>query len=260
MTLSNIQTGLSPEPVRILIHGTEGIGKSTFASFATDPIFIQTEDGLGQLDVPRFPLAENWDSVMGHLSTLLDEKHDYGTVCIDSMDWLEKLAVQKTLAVHFEGKDSLAEIDYGKGYALLIPLFENLIKSLNSLRKIRKMNAVLIAHTKMEKIEDPSGTSYDQYAPRLDKRVNSIVKEWPDLIGFATHDIRREKLDEGFNKTRTVAKAVKEDGNDRTLYLEATPAIVAKSRYKLPKKMPLDGEKFFDSLYEVAPGLVCYQQ
>jgi len=258
MTLSQIQTGIQNEPLRMLIHGTEGIGKSTFASKAPDPIFIQTEDGIGQLDVPRFPLAENWDTVTDNLDSLIKEKHKFGTVCIDSVDWLEKLAVHKILA-DFKNKTTLADFDYGKGYAILVPLFEKFILQLNSLRKTKKMNVILIAHSKMEKIEDPTGASYDQYSPRLDKRINGIVKEWPDTIGFASHHIRREEEKEAF-KTRTVAKTIKSDGNDRVLFLEGTPAIVAKCRYKMPSTMPLDGDKFFEELYKVSPGIVNYQK
>jgi len=251
MTLSSIIKGIQPEPFRLLIHGTEGIGKSTFASCAPDPIFLQTEDGLGQINVPKFPLAESFDAVTDNLNDLLKEKHSYQTVVIDSVDWLEKLAVHKVLE-GFKGKTALAEIDYGKGYALLIPLFEAVIDRLNQLRRERKMNVVLIAHTKMEKIEDPSGTAYDQYAPRLDKRINGIVKEWSDIIGFAAHSIVKTEEKDGFSK-RTVAKSIKDkDGNDRVLFLESNPAIVAKSRYAtLPAKMPLDGDAFFTALWHI---------
>jgi len=185
-----------------------------------------------------------------NLNDLLNEKHDYKTVVIDSIDWLEKLAVQKVCSDI--KKSTLAELDFGKGYALLIPQFESVIHLLNQLRKVRKMNVILIAHTKLEKIADPSGASYDQYAPRLDKRVNGIVKEWVDIIAFATHTVAKTEQDEGFKKTRTTVKVVKDkDGNDRILFLESNPAIVAKSRYTLPAKMPLDGEVFFTSLWNI---------
>ena len=251
MTLASIIKGIQPEPFRLLIHGTEGIGKSTFAAQAPVPIFIQTEDGLAQIDVPRFPLAESFDTVLEYLDALRTEKHDYKTVGIDSVDWLEKLAVQKVLET-YKGKASIAEIDYGRGYAMLIPLFEQVIDRLNHLRRERKMNVVLIAHTKMDKVEDPSGGSYDQYAPRLDKRINGIVKEWSDIIGFATHSITKTEEKKGFG-TRTVAQSKKDaDGNDRVIFLESTPAIIAKSRYTaLPKKMPLDGEAFFTVLWNI---------
>ena len=250
MSLSLVQTGVQPKPFRMLIHGTEGIGKSTFAGHAPKPIFIQTEDGLDQIDAPKFPLCETYNEVLTCLQSLLHEPHDYMTVVLDSVDWFEKLAVHKVLEV-FQGKTSIADIDYGKGYAMLIPLFEELIKLLGELRTRKSMNIILIAHTKMEKVEDPSGSSYDQYAPRLDKRINGIVKEWQDVIAFATHAIRKEEKNEGFGNTRTVVKTVKKDGNDRVLFLESSPAIVAKSRYRLPSEMPLDGKKFFYALYNL---------
>ena len=234
-----------------IFHGTEGIGKSTFAAQAPNPIFIQTEDGLTQIDVPRFPLAESFDAVLENLNALLTEKHDYKTVIVDSVDWLEKLAVQKVLET-YKGKASIAEIDYGRGYAMLIPLFEAVIDLLNRLRRERKMNVVLIAHTKMDKVEDPTGGSFDQYAPRLDKRINGIVKEWSDIIGFATHSITKTEEKKGFG-TRMVAKSKKDtDGNARVIFLESTPAIIAKSRYNaLPKEMSLDGEAFFTVLWNI---------
>ena len=49
------------EPFRLLIHGSEGVEKSTFASNVPDPVFIQTEGGLAQIDVPKFPLAESFE-------------------------------------------------------------------------------------------------------------------------------------------------------------------------------------------------------
>jgi hypothetical protein len=245
----NLLTGIQSAPFRLLIHGTEGIGKSTFAACAPDPVFIQTEDGLNQINVPKFPLAESYDKVIENLTELTIEKHDLKTVVIDSVDWLEKLIEPKVLE-RYKGKTSIAEIPLGEGYKMQIPYLNRILELCNKLRSNKNMNVILIAHTKMEKVEDPSGTSYDQYAPRLDKRINGMVKEWADIIAFATHLIRKEELNEGFDK-RTVAKAIKQDGNTRIIYLESTPAIVAKSRYPLPAEMPLDGDKFFATLWKI---------
>ena len=251
MALTNIITGIQAEPFRMLIHGVEGCGKSTFASNAPDPVFIQTEDGLAQIDVSKFPLAESFDTVIDNLDDLLNEDHSFQTVVIDSVDWLEKLAAQKALEEFREKKPNitLADFDFGKGYAKLIPLFEAIIDRLNRLRRERKMNIVCIAHSKLEKIIDPTGASYDQYAPRLDKRINGLLKEWSDIISFAHTKVSRTEEKDGFNK-RTIAKSVKDkNGNSRILTLESSPAIVAKSRYLLPAEMPLDGEAFFTALW-----------
>lgn len=250
MSLSSIQTGITPRPFRLIIHGMEKIGKSTFAASSPEPIFIQTEDGLDQIDVPKFPLCETFDAVLVNLRALLNEHHEYQTLVLDSVDWLEKLIVSKILLD--TAKSTLSEVgSHGAGYLLIESHFKQVMTLLNLLRNKKEMNIILVAHTKMEKVEDPGGTSYDQFAPRLDKRVNGIIKEWSDVIGFATHKIRREELKEGFGK-RTVAKTIKEkDGNDRVFILKSSPTVVAGSRYSLPSEMPLDGESFFLKLWSV---------
>ncbi|NDD13350.1 MAG: oxidoreductase, partial [Betaproteobacteria bacterium] len=47
ITLAQLNRTGAPKPPRILIHGVAGVGKTTFASQANKPVFIQTEDGLG---------------------------------------------------------------------------------------------------------------------------------------------------------------------------------------------------------------------
>ena len=56
--LDNIQTGRENKPPRIMIYGSEGVGKSTFGASAPGAIFIQTEDGLGEIDCRKFPLPD----------------------------------------------------------------------------------------------------------------------------------------------------------------------------------------------------------
>ena len=55
--LETIQSGRENRPPRIMIYGSEGVGKSTFGASAPGAIFIQTEDGLGEIDCRKFPLA-----------------------------------------------------------------------------------------------------------------------------------------------------------------------------------------------------------
>ena len=57
ISLASLQTSTVLRPPRVLIHGVAGIGKSTFAASADAPVFVLTEDGLGKLQVPHFPLA-----------------------------------------------------------------------------------------------------------------------------------------------------------------------------------------------------------
>ena len=87
--LENITRGRESKPPRIFAYGQEGVGKSTFGAAAPNPIFIQTEDGLGEIDTAKFPLAKSLNDVLNALTALRDEPHDFQTVVLDSADWLE---------------------------------------------------------------------------------------------------------------------------------------------------------------------------
>ena len=91
--LEQIESGLKPGPRRVMLYGVQGVGKSTWASMAESPVFIQTEDGLGGIDCAKFPLAKTFDDVMAAIGELYSGKHSFKTVVIDSLDWLEKFVI-----------------------------------------------------------------------------------------------------------------------------------------------------------------------
>ena len=160
--LKKIHRGKQALPPRIVIYGTEGVGKSTTASQCPAPIFIQTEDGLGEIDSDKFPLATTFDEVISYLNSLLTEQHEYQTVVIDSLDWLERL-IWDDLCRQYN-VTSIEKVDggYAKGYTHALSLWRHLLTLLNRLRMERGMIIVGIAHAKVEKFEDPEATAYDR--------------------------------------------------------------------------------------------------
>ena len=114
--LENIRRGRESKPPRILAYGVEGVGKSTFAAAAPNPIFVQTEDGLGEIDTAKFPVAGNYDDVKNALAALRDEPHGFQTVVLDSADWLERLIWDKVCKDFGVRSIEKADGGYGKGY------------------------------------------------------------------------------------------------------------------------------------------------
>ena len=51
ISLASLNRTTALKPPRTLIHGVHGVGKTTFAAAAPDPVFVLTEDGLGTLEV-----------------------------------------------------------------------------------------------------------------------------------------------------------------------------------------------------------------
>ncbi|MEJ5260937.1 MAG: ATP-binding protein [Anaerohalosphaeraceae bacterium] len=246
--LKSIHTGKRPAPPRLLLYGTEGIGKSSFAAQALKPIFIPTEDGLGEIDCASFPLARQLTEVEGYLKALAQEPHDYQTVVIDSLDWLEQLIWEDLCRLNNATTIEKVDGGYGKGYIAALRFWRQIIDSLDVLHKQRGMAVILIAHAKIERFEDPESTAYDRYSPRLHKHASALVTEWVDAVLFATRSFRTETEDAGFGRQRTIAVGVGQEGGERILRTTGGPACVAKNRYKLPYELPLSWDAFVNAL------------
>src|SRR5215207_3657646 len=96
ISLASLTRGGAPRPPRLLIHGVAGVGKTSLAAAAPDPVFLQTEDGLGRLEVPTFGPLRTFDQVMEALGALYTEDHGFRTAVLDSLDWLEPLVWENT--------------------------------------------------------------------------------------------------------------------------------------------------------------------
>lgn len=232
--LQQIQSGTQPAPRRVLLYGTQGIGKSTFAANSDKPIFIQTEDGLGEIACDKFPLCESFDQVMAALSDLYTEKHPYRTVAVDSLDWLERLIWADVCRKRNVG--SIEDIGYAKGYAFSLTQWREFLEGLSALRRDKSMTVALIAHARIEKFENPETESYDRYVPRLHKLASAVVQEWCDEVLFATYKVHTKNTDEGFGRkgTRGIGSG------ERILRTTERPAHMAKNRLNLPEELPLD--------------------
>lgn len=238
--LGTIQSGRATSPPRLMVYGTEGIGKSTLAARAPRPVFIQTEDGLGEIDCLRFPLAGTLDEVAAALAALRTESHDFQSVVIDSLDWLERLVWDAVCQEY--GAKSIEKVDggYGKGYIHALSHWRTLLGQLSRLHRERQLAVILIAHAKVEKFEDPEASPYDRYSPRLHKHASALLTEWCDAVLFATRKFRTQTEEAGFGRKRTTAHAIGKDGGERILRTVGGPSCVAKNRYNLDPEVPLE--------------------
>lgn len=238
--LETIEKGRSAAPPRLMVYGTEGIGKSTLASRAPKPIFIQTEDGLNEIDCHKFPLAKSFTEVHAALTELHSEQHNYQSVVIDSLDWLERLIWDAVCQDY--GAKSIEKVDggYGKGYVYALTPWRQFLDNLAALHRDRSMAVILIAHAKVEKFEDPESSPYDRYSPRLHKHAAALITEWCDAVLFASRKFRTQTEETGFGRKRTIAHPVGKDGGERVLRTIGGPSCVAKNRYNLDADLPLD--------------------
>ena len=57
-------SGKKPKPRTTVLYGVHGVGKTTWAAQAPNPIVVDVEDGSADLDVTRTPVIKNSDDLM----------------------------------------------------------------------------------------------------------------------------------------------------------------------------------------------------
>ncbi len=236
-----IKTSITKPPV-MLIYGTHGSAKSSFASQCPKPIFIQTEEGLENLGVQAFEPITAYEQIIDCINFLVKNDHDYKTLVIDTLDWTEKFLWDYLCRKH--GKESIAEFPFGSGYKLAEKEWFHLTQVLTNLNKTKKMMIVLLAHDTIVRFEDPERESYDRHSPDLHKSAAPLMGEWCDIIGFIGDKVNTVTKDGGFGKSITKAKGT----GEKALFLERRPAFEAKNRFDLPASIPFPRGEMFKTL------------
>ena len=243
--MQTITTGRENRPPRLIIYGSEGVGKSTWGAKTPNPIFIQTEDGLARITTSKFPLCTDLDEVIAQLEAVRDEEHSFQTLVVDSLDWLERLIWDRVCQEFGVRNIEKADGGYGKGYSHALTHWRKVIALLSEIRDRRNMAIVLIAHSKVERFEDPENAAYDRYSPRLHKHASALLCEWADAVLFAT---RRIRVDKEAGKAAPIGK----DGGERIIRAVGSPACVAKNRYGMPEELPLSWDAVVNAIAEGA--------
>ena len=226
---------------RIIIHGEPKVGKSSLAAGLNTPFFIDLEDGTGSLNVDTAEGVKTFSDVERVIADLTAEDYGYKTIVIDSFTSLERLA-QKEVA-EANGKESVAKVKFGEGYADVLVKFHKILEALNKLRMVQKVAIVCIAHSSVTEIKDPDNGAYDQIQLDLFHgtkggigNLAAFVTQWADLIAYA-------KIRKRVDLTKEI-KTAKPVGNERQLLCGPSGAQLTGGRYPLPDEMPLDAMIF----------------
>ena len=99
---------------------------------------------------------------------------------------------------------------------------------------------VVIAHSEIQPYHPPGEESYDRYAPKLHKQTSALLQEWCDELLFANYETYIRKVDQGFNRRRSIASG----NGERVIHTSEKPAFLAKNRIGLPETLPLDFAAF----------------
>lgn len=232
MSKYSITTGVLDSPVKTVLYGPEGIGKSTFASHFPAPVFIDTEGGTKRLNVARLPQPTSWAMLLDEVNEVRKGSIPCGTLVIDTADWAERLAITALCA---KAKvDGLEGFGYGKGYTYLKEEFGRLLDALEEVLNAGH-NVLILAHSTISKFEQPDAVgNYDRWTMKTTKQVEPMLREWCDLLLFANYRIIVEKSGSAPNAKN------KASGGRRVLYTTHTPCWDAKNRFDLPDEVPFE--------------------
>lgn len=230
-------------PVRAVFYGRGGIGKSTLAAQAPKPIFLAAEDGLENIDAAAVePYPAIWEDVISALDYVATLDHE--TLALDSLDWLEPLCWDYVCR---KGKKADIEaFGYGKGYVAALAEWRVLLHKLSALRA-KGMNVILIAHAIRKPFKNPIGDDYEHWTIKLHEKAAGLIVEWCDVVGFCDEDIATDDTS-GRTKAQTTGK--------RIIRTQPHPAYLAKTRFAMPKSIPLDWVSFAAAVKNGGPAAI----
>lgn len=209
--------GLEPHKVSrdlrgysVFFYGEPKSGKTTIASKFPNALLLAFEKGYNALAGVMAQPINSWAEFIKVQRQLKDDKvkEKFSTIIIDTAD-IAYSYCEKYICAN-NGVDTIADIGYGKGYALVGNEFDEKLRSIVQMG----YGIVLISHATDKVFKDESGQEYNKIVPTLDKRSNNIVARMADIIGYS----------------RSVTDS---EGNDKTLlFIRGTQRFEAGSRFK----------------------------
>lgn len=226
----NISTGTIPRAQRVVLYGVEGIGKTTLASHAPDPLFIDTEGGTAFMDVKRVDGVNGWEDLLATVHEVAVTPGCCKTLVIDTADWAEQKLIEWILK-----ENNLKSIEeygggYGKGVVYMGEKWAQFLRLCDRVIDSGK-NVVITAHAWMRKQELPDEMgAFDRWELKLSKRCAPMLKEWADCVLFCNY---KTIVVTSENNTKKGA------GGRRVIYTTHKPAFDAKNRHGLPDELDM---------------------
>jgi len=176
---------------------------------------------------------EAYEKFIQTLLMLYEEEHQYQTLVVDSLDWLERIVHAHTCKT--KKIDDIAVLDFGRGYVAALGFMEQIINKLEKLRSKKKMNVILISHAAQVTVGNPGEDERVKWDLQLHKKTIAKFYQWSDLCLFANYEVRTTKESASFGKQRVIAH-----GSERLLFTRDDGNHAAKNRLGLPDPMELD--------------------
>lgn len=238
---------------RIIIYGDGGIGKSTLASLAPDPIFVPLSNGAKEIRTPngkKVPCIFGIESFGDLREALTDSTlwSEYKTVIVDDLTELSAFAERRVIENYPPPKNrskitSLQQFGFD-GAAYLVETMRLFLNDIDFLVQQDK-HFVGLAHGKLAKIASAEGADYVEAGPQLQHNNQYSVRN--TFFNWSDHLVRIDFADKFIIKDKDETRGKIEAGDDRIIYTQKKAQYLAKSRQLRSSGKALPSEIAFTS-------------
>lgn len=179
--------------VRFLIYGDSGSGKTVFASSWPNPIFLDLDDGMASVtrQVNRVSIR-NWEQLQKAYVYLMNAKHGFKTVVVDSLNETQFQAMAATISQYPNVRRSYGSVPGVSDYGKALDDFDKFVRYMRAL----PMNVVFIAQLAKRESEE------EMFQPQFTgKSTAQNVCRMMDVVGFI---YKGESQETGGNKPRII--------------------------------------------------------
>jgi hypothetical protein len=219
-----------------IVYGPPGVGKTTFGANTTQPIIVDCENGAAHVSCDRTPYLPTWPAIRQWLDALAEGGHGYGTVVIDSVDWLlrrmeEHVSGVKDTDFGMTQTMNRSHGGYGNGkqvlrnyvYQYLLPALDKIVNS--------GVAVVLLAHAARHEVTSIDGVTVEKSSPDIHTDLVNTLIEWSDFVAAARLNVT----------------------NGREMILNESPQQLAKNRYGIAGPLPLSWQALMDAMATSQP-------
>lgn len=220
----------------ILLYGIPGVGKSTLATHAPAPYFLDLENGLKRVNCNKSPRLATYEAVLDELRGFLKSEHQ--TVVLDSIDKLDEIFAGRVVAEWNRSNKpakTVSDVPYGRGGDMMVSEWRAFVDVLDKIGDAGK-NVFLIGHEQIVSFKNPADADFDFYTVNVHKKAAPIIIAKMDAVFFAHFETIVKDKDKGKGKASTTG--------ERILETQQGASWVAKSRFELEPAVPMTAELF----------------
>lgn len=214
-----VEQGVKKRAFIGIIYGPPGVGKSHLASQCGKTLFADLEDGTAFLDINRVKIPDYQKTLefMGWAAT----QPQWETIVVDGLTQIEKFATEELLTER--GWETVSDGNFGEGFSALREKMKRIVDGARYIRENGK-NVIIIAHSKVKPVDDPTQDAYDRVEFECGKDVINFITGNVDFCAYFRPLLRSVKASKNAIKGKAVGSGAKE------LIFEDAGAVLSKNR------------------------------